>query len=116
MGPERNAPENFIRDRFSFELAKLQWGRSGMLRKTRFTRRLNMTRSRLQWGRSGMLRKTDVVGRYAKGANGSDWILRIAGTPSAGELADMTYYCFALRIDPGADFTFEVDHIKIVEK
>ena len=83
MGPERKAPENHICDGHPGDFkTKLQWGRSGKLRKTPTMTALPFSQSaasmgperkapenqnsrsetdrtsRLQWGRSGKLRKT----------------------------------------------------------
>jgi Domain of unknown function (DUF4838)/Carbohydrate family 9 binding domain-like len=56
----------------------------------------------------------------AKGSKSSSgWVVGIADKPKdpkAGLPKGVDYYCFALLTNPGADYTFEVDYIKIHEK
>jgi hypothetical protein len=60
--------------------------------------------------------KQEDIFRFASGSTGSDWVLRIAARHSGAELPSMTYYCFCLLVEPGADFTFEIDDIRVVER
>ena len=51
--------------------------------------------------------------RSPQGSTRSGWVFQQAIKPTQGDLKDLSYYAFGLAIEPGADFVFEIDQIRI---
>ena len=52
----------------------------------------------------------------AKDGARSGWVFQEAVKPTQGDLRNLSYYAFGLAIEPGADFVFEIDQIRLKER
>jgi hypothetical protein len=77
-----------------------------------------MLRIRAHTGAKGNAQRLSHQLLRPEGYEDAGWTVGVGDKPDAGgeELPNLAYCFFALKVLPNADFTFEVDYIKVVER